>query len=282
MKINVAIEKASQELKKKDIKSPGLDSEILLSKIIKKSREYIILNSNHNINDEEYNDFKKLISERSKGKPIAYLTGTKFFWKHEFLINEKVLIPRPDTEIIVEQVLNIYEKKNNINFLDIGVGSGCILLSILKQRKDFKATGIDVSSDALKICNINANKLKVKNRVRLFKSDIDKFSKGKYDLIISNPPYIKKLDLRYLEKNVIKFEPKLALDGGLDGTSEIRKVIKKASELIKYGGKLILEIAFNQKEEVKKLLKNNSFYINSVIKDLGKNDRCIISTKVKT
>ena len=281
MKINVAIEKASQELKKKDIKSPGLDSEILLSKIIKKSREYIILNSNHNINDEEYNDFKKLISERSKGKPIAYLTGTKFFWKHEFLINEKVLIPRPDTEIIVEQVLNIYEKKNNINFLDIGVGSGCILLSILKQRKDFKATGIDVSSDALKICNINANKLKVKNRVRLFKSDIDKFSKGKYDLIISNPPYIKKLDLRYLEKNVIKFEPKLALDGGLDGTSEIRKVIKKASELIKYGGKLILEIAFNQKEEVKKLLKNNSFYINSVIKDLGKNDRCIISTKVK-
>ena len=150
MKINVAIEKASQELKKKDFKSPGLDSEILLSKIIKKSREYIILNSNHNINDEEYNDFKKLISERSKGKPIAYLTGTKFFWKHEFLINEKVLIPRPDTEIIVEQVLNIYEKKNNINFLDIGVGSGCILLSILKQRKDFKATGIDVSSDALK------------------------------------------------------------------------------------------------------------------------------------
>ena len=282
MKINVAIERASQELKKKDIKSPGLDSEILLSKIIKKSREYIILNSNHNINDEEYNDFKKLISERSKGKPVAYLTGTKFFWKHEFLINEKVLIPRPDTEIIVEQVLNIYEKKNNINFLDIGVGSGCILLSILKQRKDFKATGIDVSSDALKICNINANKLKVKNRVRLFKSDIDKFSKGKYDLIISNPPYIKKLDLRYLEKNVIKFEPKLALDGGLDGTSEIRKVIKKASELIKYGGKLILEIAFNQKEEVKKLLKNNSFYINSVIKDLGKNDRCIISTKVKT
>ena len=282
MKINVAIERASQELKIKDIKSPGLDSEILLSKIIKKSREYIILNSNHNINDEEYNDFKKLISERSKGKPIAYLTGTKFFWKHEFLINEKVLIPRPDTEIIVEQVLNIYKKKNNINFLDIGVGSGCILLSILKQRKDFKATGIDVSSDALKICNINANKLKVKNRVRLFKSDIDKFSKGKYDLIISNPPYIKKLDLRYLEKNVIKFEPKLALDGGLDGTSEIRKVIKKASELIKYGGKLILEIAFNQKEEVKKLLKNNSFYINSVIKDLGKNDRCIISTKVKT
>ena len=121
----------------------------------------------------------------------------------------------------------------------------------------------------------------MKNRVKLFKSDIDKFSNGKYDLILSNPPYIKKLDLKYLEKDVIKFEPKLALDGGLDGISEIRKVIKKSSELIKKGGKLILEIAFNQKKEVKQLLRNNSFYINSVIKDLAKNDRCIISTKVE-
>ena len=115
----------------------------------------------------------------------------------------------------------------------------------------------------------------------LFKSNIDNFTKGKYDLIISNPPYIKKLDLGYLEKDVISFEPKLALDGGLDGISEIRKIIKKSSELIKNGGKLILEIAFNQKKEVKQLLRNNGFYINSVIKDLAKNDRCIISTKIK-
>ena len=155
------------------------------------------------------------------------------------------------------------------------------MLSILKERKDFKATGVDISNDALKICNINAYKLGVKNRVKLFKSDIDKFTKGKYDLIISNPPYIKKLDLKYLEKDVVKFEPKLALDGGIDGTSEIRKIIRKSSELIKKGGKLILEIAFNQKEEVKQLLRNNGFYINSVIKDLAKNDRCIISTKIE-
>ena len=205
----------------------------------------------------------------------------KFFWKYEFEISENVLIPRPDTEIIIKQVLEIYKKKNKINFLDIGFGSGCILLSILKEREDFKASGIDISRHALKICNINANKLGVKNRVKLFKSDIDKFSKGKYDLIISNPPYIKKLDLKCLEKDVINFEPKLALDGGLDGTSEIRKIVKKSSELIKTGGKLILEIAFNQKKEVKQLLRNNGFYINSVIKDLAKNDRCIISTKVE-
>jgi release factor glutamine methyltransferase len=257
-----------------------LDSEILLSEVINKSREFIILNSNHNVSEKDYNFFQELVNQRSKGKPIAYLTGKKFFWKYEFFINEKVLIPRPDTEIIIEEILKIYKKKNKISFLDIGFGSGCILLSILKEKKDFKATGIDISNHALKVCKINAYKLGVKNRVRLFKSDIDKFSKGKYDLIISNPPYIKNLDLKYLEKDVINFEPKLALDGGLDGISEIRKIIKKSSELIKNGGKLILEIAYNQKKEVKQLLIKNSFYINSVVKDFANNDRCIISTKI--
>ena len=280
MRLELAINDAYQKLKKNNIKSALLDSELLLSKAISKSREFIILNAKHDINEKDYYYFQQLINQRSKGKPIAYLTGKKFFWKYEFIINDKVLIPRPDTEIIIEQVLSIYKKKSNINFLDIGFGSGCILLSILKERKDFKATGVDISSYALKTCNINAYKLGVKNRVKLFKSDIDKFTNGKYDLIISNPPYIKKLDLKYLEKDVINFEPSLALDGGLDGISEIRKVIKKSSELIKKGGKLILEIAFNQKKEVKQLLRKKGFYINSVIKDLARNDRCIISTKI--
>jgi release factor glutamine methyltransferase len=281
MKLEIAIKSAYQKLKKNNIKSALLDSEILLSEAINKSREFIILNLNHDISEKEYDSFQEMVNQRSKGKPVAYLTGKKFFWKYEFFVNEKVLIPRPDTEIIIEQVLKIYKKKNEISFLDIGFGSGCILLSILKERKDFKATGIDISNHALKVCKINAYKLGVKNRVRLFKSNIDKFSKGKYDLIISNPPYIKNLDLKYLEKDVIKFEPKLALDGGLDGISEIRKIIKKSSELVKNGGKLILEIAYNQKEEVKQLLRKNSFYINSVVKDLADNDRCIISTKIE-
>ena len=280
MRLETAINKGFQELKKKHIKSASLDSELLLSKAINKKREFIILNSNYNIEEEDYLYFQKLISERLKGKPIAYLIGKKFFWKYEFEISNNVLIPRPDTETMIEQVLNIYKLKNKINFLDIGVGSGCILLSILMERKDFRATGIDISNHALNLSNINAYKLGIKNRVRLFKSDIDKFSNGKYDLIISNPPYIKKLDLRYLDKDVLNFEPKLALNGGLDGISEIRKIIKKSSELIKVGGKLILEIAYNQKKEVKQLLRKQGFYINSVIKDLAKNDRCIISTKI--
>ena len=279
MKLKLAIKEAFNELKKSNIKSALLDSEILISQAINKNREFVLLNSNIKINQKEYLNLQKLVYERKKGKPISYLTGQKFFWKYNFRVNEHVLIPRPDTEVVVETILNVYKEKNRINFLEVGVGSGCILLSILKEKKNFRATGIDISCQAIRVCNINAYRLGVKNRVKLFKSDIDKFSKGKYDLIISNPPYIKKLDLKYLEKDIINFEPKIALDGGLDGISEIRKIIKKSSELIKKGGKLVLEIAFDQKKEVKQLLINNGFYINSVAKDYGKNDRCIISTK---
>jgi release factor glutamine methyltransferase len=279
MKLKLAIKEAFNELKKSNIKSALLDSEILISQAINKNREFVLLNSNIKINQKEYLNLQKLVYERKKGKPISYLTGQKFFWKYNFKINDHVLIPRPDTEVVVETILNVYKEKNRINFLEVGVGSGCILLSILKEKKNFRATGIDISCRAIRVCNINAYRLGVKNRVKLFKSDIDKFSKGKYDLIISNPPYIKKLDLKYLEKDIINFEPKIALDGGLDGISEIRKIIKKSSELIKKGGKLVLEIAFDQKKEVKQLLINNGFYINSVVKDYGKNDRCIISTK---
>ena len=279
MRMKLALNKACKELKKNNIKSALLDSELIMSKVISRDRGFIILNLEKEINENDYLNFQKLIDERSKGKPLAYLTGKKFFWKYEFEVNDKVLIPRPDTEIVIEQVLKIYKMKKKISFLDIGFGSGCILLSILKERKDFMATGIDISGNALKMCKVNAYKLGVKNRLKLFKSDIDNFSNGKYDLIISNPPYIKKLDLKYLEKDVINFEPKLALDGGFDGISEIRKVINKSSELIKKNGKLILEIAFNQKEEVKQLLINKGFYINTVVKDLAQNDRCIVSTK---
>ena len=280
MNFETAINLATTELKKKKIKSSLLDCEILMSKVMNKNREFIILNSKKEIKNNLYNHFKKLVYERSRGKPIAYITGKKFFWKYEFEITKNVLIPRPDTEIIIEQVLEIFKNKNKINFLDIGVGSGCILLTILKEKKLFLGTGIDISDECVKLCKINANKLGVSNRASIVKSDVDNFSFGKYDLIISNPPYIKKLDLKNLNKDIINFEPKLALDGGLEGLSEIRKVIAKSSELIKKKGKLILEIAFDQKNEVKKLLKDKGFYIDNTIKDLAQNNRCIVSTKI--
>jgi protein-(glutamine-N5) methyltransferase, release factor-specific len=193
--------------------------------------------------------------------------------------NENVLIPRPDTLIVVEQALKLFKNKPDINFLDIGTGSGCIILSILKEKKKSTGIGIDLCKECIKLTKINAQKLKVENRIKLFKSNVDNFNFGKYDLIISNPPYIKKLDLKYLDKDVINFEPRLALNGGLDGLSEIRKVINKSSVLIKKNGKLILEIAYNQKKEVKRMLLKKGFFINKIVKDLAKNDRCIISTK---
>tara|TARA_B100000900_G_scaffold350865_1_gene317623 strand:+ start:535 stop:1380 length:846 start_codon:yes stop_codon:yes gene_type:complete len=280
MKIVSAIQKASLELKQNNIKSALLDSEILMSKVLKKNRSNVLLNSEKLLSDKDYKNFRKLISNRLRNKPIAYLTGEKWFWKYEFEINDKVLIPRPDTELIIEQVLKIYKNKCNINFLEVGVGSGCIILSILKEKKSFLGKGIDFSKECIKISKKNAIKLKVQNRLKLFKSDIDNFSLGKYDLIISNPPYVKKLDLKNLDKDVVDYEPRLALDGGLDGLSKIRKIVKKSSELVKLNGKLIIEIAHDQKKMVKDILRLNGFLTNKVVKDLGGNDRCIISTKI--
>ena len=280
MKIETAIQIASLDLKRKNIETPFLDSEILMSKVLKKDRKFIFLNSNKELNDIQYQKFKKLISSRLRRKPIAYITGKKFFWKYEFEVNDKVLIPRPDTELIIEQLLETYKHKNRINLLEIGVGSGCIILSILKEKKNFIGKGLDLSKDCIELCKINADKLRVNHRIKFYKSDIDNFNLGKYDLIISNPPYIKKLDFNYLSGDVIKSEPRLALDGGIDGLSEIRKFIKKSSELIKNRGKLFLEIAHDQKNEVKKILIENGFYINKTVKDLAKNDRCVISTKI--
>ena len=280
MNIQSAITKGTDILKDKSILSAKLDTEILMAKALDKNREYIILNNDKVLSEKNLEYFKKLVQERTTKKPIAYLLNTKFFWDSEFYVNDNTLIPRPDTEVVIEEVLRLTKIKNKMNILDIGVGSGCILLTILKEKKNFYGTGIDISKKTLDICRINAKKLNVEQRTKFYKSDVDKFTQGKYDLIVSNPPYIKSCDLKYLESDVINFEPKLALDGGLDGLSEIRKVIKKSSELIKKNGKLILEVGFNQKNKVIKLLKKKGFYINSTVKDLANNDRCIVSTKI--
>ena len=280
MNIQSAINEGESILKDKSIPTAKLDAEILMAKSIEKDRKYIILNNNKNLEEENLRYFKDLINERSKKKPVAYLTNKKFFWNSEFFVTLDTLIPRPDTELIIEQILKITKHKNKLNILDVGVGSGCILLSILKEKKNFYGTGIDVSKNCLNISKINAVNLEVNSRVRFFKSNVDKFNLGKYDLIVSNPPYINKHDLKYLERDVINFEPRLALDGGLDGLSEIRKVIKKSSELIKKNGKFILEIGFDQKNKVINLLKQKGFYINSTLRDFANNDRCIICTKI--
>jgi release factor glutamine methyltransferase len=280
MKIENILNKGADILKANKIVNPFLDAEILLSESIKKNKKHIILNPTEVLKRQHLNKFNKLIERRKKGEPVAYLINKKEFWKNEFYINKDVLIPRPDSELIIEQVLKIYSKDTQLQVLDVGTGSGCILLSILKERQNFYGTGIDVSKKSINVSKFNAKKLKLGNRVKFYNSDVDNFKIGKYDLIVSNPPYIELLNLKYLEKNVINFEPKLALSGGFDGISKIRKIISKASILIKKKGKLILEIGFNQKNKVKNILNKEGFYINKTLKDYGNNDRCIISTKI--
>jgi release factor glutamine methyltransferase len=280
MNIESTLNEGVNILKKNKISNPRLDSEILLSSSIKRDKKYIILNPNKILSSEQLNKFNSFIERRKKGEPVAYLINKKEFWNNEFFVNKDVLIPRPDTELIVEQILKIYSKEAQSQVLDIGTGSGCILLSILKERPNFYGTGIDISKKSINVSKFNTKQLNLMNRVKFFHSSVDNFKIGKYDLIVSNPPYIKLFNLRYLEKNVVNFEPKLALSGGIDGFSKIREVTKKARTLIKKNGKLILEIGFNQKNSVKKILKDDGFYVNKTIQDYGNNDRCIISTKI--
>ena len=280
MNIEDTLKQGINILKANKILNPYLDSEILLSKSINKNKKHIILNSKEILNNKQLESFNSFIDRRKNGEPIAYLINKKEFWKDEFFVNKDVLIPRPDTELIIEQVLNIYSKQSQLQVLDIGTGSGCILLSILKERLNFYGTGIDISKKSINVSKINAKQLNLTNRVKFFNSSVDNFKIGKYDLVVSNPPYIELLNLKYLEKDVVNFEPKLALSGGFDGFSQIRKVINKANTLIKKKGKFILEIGFNQKNKVKEILKKEGFYVNKAIKDYGNNDRCIISTKI--
>tara|TARA_B100000470_G_scaffold57721_1_gene43539 strand:+ start:167 stop:1009 length:843 start_codon:yes stop_codon:yes gene_type:complete len=280
MNIENLLNQAFKRLTNSNVKNANLDCEILLSKTINKNREYIILNQKENLDKKYIEVFYSLIERRKKGEPVAYLLNKKEFWKETFYIDKNVLIPRPDTEHVIEEIIRFTQKDSKLHILDIGTGSGCIMLSILKERKNFKGTGIDISKECIKASKYNAKRLKLNNRSKFYISDVDNFLIGKYDVIISNPPYIEHLSLKYLDRDVVDFEPKLALNGGHDGFSKITKVINKTSSLIKKNGLFVLEIGYNQKTKAIKILKKNGFYIKKVLKDYGKNDRCIVSTKL--
>ena len=281
MNICSTLSYGSQILKKNNIKSFLIDSELLMCKVLKQDRIKILLNLNKKITKKEFKIYQSYIYRRSKREPLSYISNKKFFWKNNFYINNKILIPRPDTELIVEEALKILKYKKNLNLLDIGIGSGCILLSILKDCKKCKGVGIDINENAIHISKLNAENLKIsKNRLKLIKSDIDKFNLGKYDIIISNPPYINYVQYNNLVKDILDYEPKTALYGGIDGLSEIKKVIYKASSLLKAKGKFLLEIAYDQRFKVQAILQQNGFYIEKVKKDLANNYRCFICTKI--
>jgi len=272
--------KSKNILKKSNIPSASLDCELLLSSSLNISRELLFMNHSEKINDIQLKEFYNLLDRRKKKEPIAYILNKKEFWNNSFYVNKNVLIPRPDTEILIEQILKNYSKNDSLSVLDIGTGSGCIVLSLLKLFKNFKGVAIDISKKALNVAKYNAKMHQLDNRVKFFKSSVDNFLKGKYDLIVSNPPYIKQLDFKNLERDISEYEPSLALKGGIDGLTVIRRVIKKSSKLLKRGGKLVLEIGYDQMYQSKQVLRKQGFYINKITKDYSNNYRCIVCTKI--
>ena len=274
------LNQSANYLKINSISNYFLDSEILLSNVLKISREKLLLNLDKKIDNLKLKSFKLDLELRKKKKPIAYIVGKKEFWKTEFLLNNSVLIPRPDSELIVEETLDNTRSDKIYNILDIGTGSGCIIISVIKERNKSYGIGIDISKEAARIAKTNAKIQQLKNRIKIIHSDIDNFFSNKYDLILSNPPYIKKCICNSLDEGIRNFEPKLALDGGLDGYSIIKKVIKKSSKLIKINGKLILEIGEGQFYKTREILKKNGFYVFKISKDLAGKKRCITSIKI--
>ena len=271
---------SSKKLKYKNIPSYKLDSEILISKILNKTREEILINLNTELNYNQILKFNDLIYRRSFKEPVAYILREKEFWSKKFEVSYETLIPRPETELLVEKLIKIYKDKS-ISILDIGSGSGCILISLLSELNNAKGLGIDISKKAVLLSNKNLKKHKMTNRAKFLNRSVDDLRNNKFDLVVSNPPYIKRAELKNLDEDIKSFEPLLALDGGNDGLDVIKKVIYKANEILKVNGLLALEIGNGQLINVSKILVTNNFRIKYTIKDYKENTRCIISSLLK-
>ena len=277
MNVFEVIKIGSNLLKENKISSHILDSEILLSKILNKPREQILTNLNKKISEKNILKFKEYCKRRSNNEPIAYIIGEKEFWSKKFYVTKDTLIPRPETELLVDKLTSIFSGKE-ISILDIGTGSGCIILSLLKNLTKSNGIGIDISHNAVLIAKKNAAQFKLSNRVKFINKPLEKFFYKKFDLIVSNPPYIERKDLKNLSEDIKKYEPRMALDGGNDGLDLIKKVIYKSKYILKIKGKLALEIGNEQIKKVSKILFDNNFRIEHEIKDYKNNIRCIISS----
>ncbi|RUA14753.1 MAG: peptide chain release factor N(5)-glutamine methyltransferase [Alphaproteobacteria bacterium] len=273
------IKQASQLLKNKNIISHELDVQVILSDIMGVTRDFFIANSHINVSINTIKKFNHAIKRRINREPVAYIIGKKEFWSQDFAVNQATLVPRPETELLIYKVVDFFKNKR-INVLDIGTGSGCILLSILKELDFSRGVGIDISTKAIKTAQINSKNLNLFHQSKFKVFDISKFNVGKYDLIVSNPPYIPSKDIKNLSKDIINYEPLVALNGGLDGLDLIRKVIYKSNSLLKRNGLLAIEIGFNQYLKVSSLLRQYGFREMSRQCDYNYNVRCIISTKV--
>ena len=274
-----ALNYGNRVLKSNNISSFRLDTELLLAKALNKTREELLTNLNENVNSNKLNKYNNLLKRRKRKEPIAYIFSRKDFWKYNFIVNRDVLIPRPETEIIIEEVLKLIRPNSSKYILDIGTGTGCIILSLIKERPNSRGIALDLSKKAINTAISNAKLHHIQNKIKFINIDVDKFNYNKYDFIVSNPPYISSIKFKRLETNVREFEPKLALKAGIDGLKIIRKLILKSKKLLKKNGKLIFEIGENQKDICTDLLLKNGFYVNKICKDLYSTPRVIVSTK---
>ena len=263
------LNRGTKILKENFIDTANIDAEILLSISLKKSRGKILLNLEDKLNKDQINEYLGLINRRNTYEPISLMIGRKFFWKNEFYVNKNVLTPRFETELLIEEVLKIYKHSENISVIDIGLGTGCILISLLKEKKKWRGTGVEMSNLALRVAKTNAKIQQVYNRIKFINSDIDKIYSGKYDLVVTNPPYINNIDYNNLNSGVKNFEPKMALYGGRDGLDIIEKVIRKSKLILKNNGLIAIEIGLGQYYNVAKLLEKNDFYIFKTINTSG-------------
>ena len=274
MTVKEALETASRKLKKNNIENSINEAKYLLKYLLKKDDVFFITDLNYELTDDEINEYEKLINKMCSHVTFSYITVIKEFMGLDFYVDEETLIPRPETEIIVEYMIEHF-KAIPMDILEIGVGSGCISISIAKCLENVNILGVDINEKALVTANKNIKEHNVQDRVKFIKSDIYENVEGKFDIIISNPPYIRKDIIDTLEDDVKKYEPILALDGGEDGLYFYREIINNASKYLNEGGHIIFEIGYDQGEEVKDLLIQNNFADIEIIKDLAGFDRTV-------
>ena len=299
MNIKEALEYGINLLKENNINEPVIKTRIILANILNRDKEYLLIHENKELNDDLLNQFKNSIKKICNGVPVQYITNKQEFMGVEFYVDENVLIPQPDTEILVEEVidlvgvapqgdLNKNEHVKYIKILDLCTGSGAIGISIAKSIENVKVTLSDISKDALNVTEKNCKNLvgedaavcpQNNKQIKIIHSDLFENINDKFDIIVSNPPYIKSDVIKTLDKEV-QNEPKIALDGGKDGLKIYKRIIDEAYKYLEFNGYLALEIGYDQKEDVINLIKNTKKYTDIYSKkDLAGNDRIVICKK---
>ena len=278
MTIKQALIKGVTVLKLEKISTPKLKARLLLQYVLKKPRQYLIVYDNQQLTDKEEQEYLKYVELLTQGEPIEHITHQKEFMKLNFYVDENVLIPRQDTEVLVEEVIKIAKKIKAKKILDLCTGSGAIAISLAKYLENIQLTAVDISRKALDIAMANAKNNHVQDKITFVESNLfQDLRQEKYDLIVSNPPYIRRKELETLDKEVRK-EPRLALDGGEDGLDFYRNIMDKGYEYLKYGGYICLEIGYDQKEEVMQIIEGKKHYIGTYCKkDLYDNDRVVVT-----